>query len=94
LEGLRDALACQGVWRVAVKWAERAAWEGAFAIDGAAKAIDDAPNEAGTDIDACSPACGNNFAAGMDFLHFAQRHEEDTMVAESHDFRLESAETV
>jgi hypothetical protein len=77
-----------------VERAERAVWQRAFAIDRATEAVDDAPGEARSDIDACGAACGDDFAACVDFLHFAEGHEENAVVAEAHDLGLEAREAV
>jgi hypothetical protein len=72
--------------------AEGASRQRAFAINRTPDAIDDATHEGIAHIDACRAAGGSHFAAGVDFLHLSEWHEEHAVVAEANDLRLQATE--
>ncbi len=56
-----------------------------------AQAVNDAALERLADRHAQGGAQGDDFAAGMDAVNFAQRHEQHMVIAEADDFRQRGA---
>jgi hypothetical protein len=75
-----------------MQWAQGAARKWAFAIDGAAYAVNDSADKGVADIDARRTACSGDFASSVNLLHFAQWHEKNAVVAEADHFGLKAAE--
>ena len=85
-EDLADALALQGMGRLEVQGDVLGGLDGALFVERIAESVKHTALQLLADGDAQGGAEGDDFAAGMDAVDLAQRHEEDVMVAEAHDF--------
>ena len=86
LENFLDALALERVRRQQVQFHGLLGLNRAETVNRPAQAVEHAALERVADADAHRRAGGGDFAAGMDAVQFAQRHEQQMMVPKTDDF--------